>query len=77
MSPGSPALTSPEYAGAFNDVKHVGNRDVSDPAADATYSFWSLGGATSQPPGAWLQVASTVSKATSLPLADTVRLFAL
>lgn len=77
MSPGPPALTSAVYAAAFNEVKQVGNKAVVDPAADATYAFWSLGGTTSQPPGAWLQVTSTVSEANSLSLAQTARLFAL
>jgi len=77
VSDGPPSLTSAEYAGAFNEVKQVGNKAVADPAADATYAYWSLGGGTSQPPGAWVQVAQVVSAARSLPLADTARLFAL
>lgn len=74
---GPPSLTSAEYADAFNEVKQVGNKAVADPAADATYAYWSLGGGTSQPPGAWVQVAQVVSAARALPLADTARLFAL
>lgn len=77
VSDGPPSLTSAEYATAFNDVKQVGDKAVADPAADATYAYWSLGGGTSQPPGAWVQVAQVVSAARSLPLADTARLFAL
>ncbi|MEY2468283.1 MAG: hypothetical protein QOF21_981 [Actinomycetota bacterium] len=72
-----PALDTPEYAVAFNDVKARGNGNVADPAALATYQYWSLGGGTSQPPGAWLQVAEAVSSAKALSLDDTARLFAL
>jgi len=77
VSDGPPSLASAEYAAAFNEVKQVGSKAVADPAADATFAIWRLGAGTSQPPGAWIQVAETVSEARSLPLADTARLFAL
>ncbi|MEY2434035.1 MAG: hypothetical protein QOC92_3760 [Acidimicrobiaceae bacterium] len=73
---GPPALDSPEYAAAFNDVKAVGS-NAPDPAASATFGYWKLSGGTNQPPGAWLQVAQTVSAARDLSLEDTARLFAL
>ncbi len=72
-----PALTSAEYATDFNEVKSVGNGNVADPASTATFQFWSLSGGTNQPPGAWMQVASTVSADRGLSLSDTARLFAL
>lgn len=74
---GPPALASAEYAAAFNEVKVVGSRAIPDAAALATYNFWSLGSRTSQPPGAWVQVAASVSQSQSLSLQDTARLFAL
>lgn len=77
VTAGPPALTSAEYAEAFNEVKQAGSRDTIDPGADATFSFWRLDGGTSQPPGAWMQVAANVSRARALSLQDTARLFAL
>ena len=77
VSPGPPSLTSAEYAAAFDEVKLVGNAAVPDQAGLATYQYWSLGGGSSQPPGAWIQVAQIVSASQSLSLADTARLFAL
>lgn len=72
---GPPALGSLDYAAAFAEVSVLGNAAIADSAKLATYNFWSLGGGTSQPPGAWLQVTREVSK--SLDLEDTARLFAL
>ncbi len=72
-----PALTSAAYAAAFNEVKTVGNLAIPDDDARDTYRFWALGGGTTQPPGAWVQVAQAVSAAESLSLVDTARLFAL
>lgn len=77
VSAGPPPLASKAYADAFNEVKQAGSKAVADPGADATFAFWALAGGTSQPPGAWLQVAEAVSASRSLPLADTARLFAL
>lgn len=77
VSPGPPSLTSTEYATAFDEVKAVGNAAVPDAAALATYTYWSLGGNSSQPPGAWIQVAQAVSASQSLSLPQTARLFAL
>ncbi len=80
---GPPALTSPQYAAAFDEVKLVGALPAPgtatpvDDARKATYDYWSLGGRTDQPPGAWLQIAQVVSASRSLSLADTARLFAL
>ncbi len=77
VSEGPPPLASPEYAAAFNELKQLGSKAVADPAADATFAFWSLAGGTPQPPGAWLQVAQAVSASKALELVDTARLFAL
>jgi PAP2 superfamily protein len=77
VTAGPPALESAAYAAAFNEVKQVGNGAVSDPSALATYNFWAMGTGTSQPPGAWLQITTTLAATQSLGLADSARLFAL
>jgi PAP2 superfamily protein len=77
VSPGPPSLDSLDYAAAFAEVKLLGNAAIPDPAKSATFQFWSLGNGTDQPPGAWLQLAQTVSASRSLSLEDTARLFAL
>ncbi len=80
---GPPPLTSPEYAAAFDTVKGVGalpapgTATPDDDAKKAIYDYWSLGGRTDQPPGAWMQIAQIVSASQSLSLRDTARLFAL
>ena len=43
--------------GAYAQVKLLGNKAIPSPEMQATYDFWSLGGGTSQPPGAWLRIA--------------------
>jgi hypothetical protein len=77
VSPGPPALDSTDYAGAYAEVKIVGNAAIPDAAKLATYQYWALGAGTSQPPGAWIEVARVVSASQSLDLAETARLFAL
>ncbi|HET6150929.1 MAG TPA: vanadium-dependent haloperoxidase [Polyangia bacterium] len=72
---GPPSLTSLDYAAAFAEIYLLGNAAIPDADKLATYNYWSLGGGTSQPPGAWLQVARAVSS--SLDLERTARLFAL
>jgi membrane-associated phospholipid phosphatase len=64
---GTPALTSLDYAAAFAEVKLLGNAAIPDAGKLATFQYWSLGGGTWQPPGAWIQVALV-----SMSLADTV-----
>jgi len=74
---GPPALDSLQYASAFAEVKVQGNAAILDDAALATYTFWSLGAGTAQPPGAWIQVALSVTAQSPLPLPEMTRLFAL
>jgi hypothetical protein len=71
-----PALETAEYAAAFNETRDVGRND-GNPESTATFSYWALNSGSNQPPGAWLQVANSVSSARGLSLADTARLFAL
>lgn len=74
---GPPNLESLDYAGAYANVKIIGNKDLTDDAKLATFKFWSLGSKTSQPPGAWVQVALSVTEAEPPALAEEARLFAL
>jgi hypothetical protein len=66
-----------DYAAAFADVKLVGNMAISDQDKLDTFRYWSLGGGTDQPPGAWIQVALQVTANKPMPLPETTRLFAL
>jgi membrane-associated phospholipid phosphatase len=74
---GPPALNSLDYAGAFAEVKLIGNKAILDAGKLNTFTYWSLGGGTSQPPGAWIQVGFRVTESHPLTLADKTRLFAL
>jgi hypothetical protein len=74
---GPPSLDSLDYAGAYANVKIIGNAGFPDPAKLDTFRYWSLGGGTSQPPGAWIQVGLAVTQANQLALPDKARLFAL
>ncbi len=76
VGPPPPPLDSAEYAASFNDVKAVGS-NAPDPTASATFDFWKLSTGTNQPPGAWLQIAQSMSEARGLSLDDTAKLFAL
>lgn len=81
--PGPEALDSLAYAGAYAEVKLIGKKPTTAaetlagaPMLD-TYNFWSLGGGTSQPPGAWLQIALAITEETPQALPEMARLFAL
>jgi hypothetical protein len=74
---GPPALTSSAYATAFNEVKQLGNAALADAAKLAQFQFWNLPAGSSQPPGAWLQVAIAVTSTRPLKLPEMSRLFAL
>jgi hypothetical protein len=77
VSPGPPALTSLDYAAAFAEEKILGSAALVDADKLNIFKFWSLGGGTSQPPGAWIQIAIAVTSAHPQPLAEATRLFAL
>ncbi len=74
---GPAPLTSLDYAAAFNNVKLLGNRLNTDPEKLSIFQFWALGGGSSQPPGAWIQVALAVTQGQPLEVTDSTRLFAL
>src|SRR6185436_17066720 len=77
VSAGPPALTSLDYAAALAEVKLLGNAAIPDAEKLATFQYWSLGGGTSQPPGAWIQIALAISNDRPLPLTEMARLLAL
>jgi len=72
--PPMPALTSNEYADAFNEVKSKGAKDSSTRTAEETtiakfwYEFSEIG---------WNRVTATVVKDTELNLVESARVFAL
>lgn len=77
LGEGPPAVGSLDYAGAYANVKIIGNGGLTDQPKLDTFRFWSLGGGTSQPPGGWIQVALSVTEAEPPSLEDGSRLFAL
>src|SRR5262245_6369122 len=77
VSPDPPTLTSLDYAAALEEVKLLGNAAIPDADKLATFQFWSLGAGTSQPPGAWIQIAFAVTTDRPLELTEMARLFAL
>jgi hypothetical protein len=72
-----PPLDSAAYAIAWQEVKDIGGAIPADAAKLATYQFWSLGGGTDQPPGAWIQIALAVTATNTPDVLQTARLFAL
>jgi len=77
ISSGPPALTSVDYAAAYAEVQILGSAAIVDPAKLDTFTFWSLGAGTSQPPGAWIRIALEVTQTHPRDLASSARLFAL
>jgi hypothetical protein len=77
IGPGPAPLDSLDYAAAFAEVKLLGNAALPDNEKRDTYRFWSLGNPTSQPPGAWIQIALAVTNPLAISLPDKTRLLAL
>jgi len=89
LSPAPPALTSPEYATAFHDVKTCGSNslaldslcsDSTSPAERSEIStFWIAEANTVRETGTWLQAALVIVEQynTVDSLSHTARLFAL
>lgn len=77
--PPPPALDSPEYAAAVNEVKALGARNSTVRTAEQTEiaQFWSDFSYTVMPPGHFHQIAATIAGGEGLPLLETARLFAL
>ena len=76
-SPGPPALNSPEYAKAFNEVKKLGNSAFPDKEKEAHFMFWKGGKGSSRPPGEWMKIATVLAEDKNLSLSSSARLFAL
>lgn len=80
---GPAPLPSLDYAAAFDGVKVLGKTTPNTGSAAenaqklGTFQFWALGNSTSQPPGAWIQIALAVLGTHPLDLADATRLLAL
>jgi hypothetical protein len=80
---GPAPLPSLEYAAAFDVVKVLGKTtpntgsDAENAQLLGTFQFWSLGNNTSQPPGAWIQIALAALSTHPLDLPDATRLLAL
>lgn len=71
-----PALNSPEYTAAFNEVKELGRIDSATRTAEQTdiARLWAAGGGTITPPGMWNKIAQDLGA--SLSIADKARMFA-
>ena len=80
IGPGPLPVTSLNYAGAFAELKLIGDGTILNDGGTNnrdTLRFWSLGATTDQPPGAWLQIALAVTADNPPPLPEMTRLFAL
>jgi hypothetical protein len=72
-----PALNSPEYRDAYNQVKDLGRADSAtrtDEQSEIAF-MWAAGGGTYTPPGMWNQVAQRIAQNQSID--DNARMFAL
>jgi hypothetical protein len=76
---GPPALTSTEYADAYNEVKAFGAADsvVRTPEQSQIALFWADGGGTQTPPGHWNSIAQDVAAMRGNTVEQNARLFAL
>jgi len=74
-----PALDSPEYAAAVDEVMHIGGYQSSQRTSEQAEIalFWADGGGTATPPGHWNRIATDVTLAKQTNLLETARTFAL
>lgn len=76
--PPPPALGSPEWIAAFNEVKAIGCAGCGTPEQLETAIFWADdGGGTRTPPGQWLQIATNLAASQGLSTFETARLSAM
>jgi len=76
--PPPPAITSAEYAAAYNEVKSIASINSTTRTADQTElsRFWSDNpGVTFTPPGHWNQIAQDAAMKQKMSLRDEARLF--
>src|SRR5262245_7373931 len=79
---GPPALSSAEYAAAFNEVKDFGGDGITTPTSRTPEqtliaNFWADGVGTETPPGHWNTIAEEVARARGTTTVQNARLFAL
>jgi len=74
-----PAIGTPEYAAAYNEVMTLGSATSTTRTEDQTQiaRFWANGTGTATPPGHLNLLAQKVSEAKNASLEDNARLFAL
>ena len=74
-----PALDSPEYAAALNEVKAIGGKEspLRTPEQSQIAVFWSDFIYTAMPPGHWHEIAASIARDRGNTLAESARLFAL
>jgi hypothetical protein len=74
-----PALGSPEYAAALNEVKAIGGKTSAVRTAEQSQIavFWSDFSYTAMPPGHWHEIAATIAQNRTNTLEDNARMFAL
>ena len=74
-----PAITSPEFTAAFNQMKAIGAANSTTRTAEQTdiARFWAGPSGTVQPPGHWNSIARGVAGAQGNSLAQNARMFAL
>ena len=77
-SDGPPAMTSAEYAEAYEDAKTFGRQDF-DAERNEISQFWIAEANTTREPGTWPQAALAIveQEGTVHSISDTARLFAL
>ena len=79
LPPPPPALDSPEYAQAVDEVMRLGGSTstVRTPDQKAIALFWADGGGTFTPPGHWNRIASDITLQQGLNLLDSARALVL
>ena len=77
--PPPPALDSPAYAQALEEVRSLGAKESANRTADQTEiaQFWSCFSYTSTPAGHWYEIATKLAREERLSLLESARLLAL
>lgn len=75
--PTAPALSSAEYATAYNEVKLLGAANSTARTAEQTQiaKLWAAGAGTVTPPGMWNQIATSVAQQKGASLEDNLRMY--
>jgi hypothetical protein len=74
-----PALNSPEYTAAYNEVKELGSATSVSRTAEQTEiaNFWADGAGTETPPGHWNAIARDIADQQGNSLLENARMFGL